>query len=198
MNAIFLVVGLLIVAPWIAVAQDAEPIQAPVTPPYTITGQVIGGYVRDLTEFEDTQNDLDVNRDQFSVAGRFLWRPGNLLSGGLEFGYMNFYSVSNSVGGKAVRSAIPLYLVFSMTAWDRVDFGIGYGIGLLSSNVSGPAGDPVTSSTVSTSYFLSTGYRHPIDARFSLGGEVRYSNFDKLDDQTLSVSAVISYRLFEY
>ena len=179
-------------------AQDEEPINAPEGRPYTFTGQVIGGYVRDLTEFEDTRNDLDVNRNQFSVAGRFLWRPGNLLSGGLEFGYMNFYSVSNDIGGKAVRSVIPMYLVFSMTAWDRVDFGLGYGLGILSSNISGPAGDPVNSSTISTAWFLSTGYRHPINDKLSIGGEARYSNFDKLDDRTLSVSAVISYQLFEY
>jgi len=198
MKKFLFVLGLMACSMVAASAQDGEPISAPETRPYSFTGIIGGGYVRNLTEFEDTQNDLDVNRNQFSVYGRFLWRPGNLLSGGLEFGYMNFYSVSNDRGGKAVRSAIPLYLVFSMTLWDRVDLGIGYGVGLLSSTISGQAGDPVSSSTVSSSYLLSAGYHHPLNEQLSLGGEVRYSNFDKLDDQTLSVNVVLSYLLFEY
>ena len=197
MNRLLMLISLLCMCVPVA-AQDNDSTGASEERSYTFTGQLIGGYVRDLTEFEDTRNDLDVNRNQFSVAARFLWRPGNLLSGGMEIGYMNFYSVSNDSGGKAVRSVVPMYLVFSMTAWDRVDFGLGYGIGILSSDISGRSGDPIVSSTISTAWFLSAGYRHPINDRLSIGGEARYSNFDKLDDRTLSISAVISYQLFEY
>ncbi len=185
-------------APLVMQAQDAEAdVQVIPAQPYAVSGQLIGGYVRDVSAFEDTQNDLSVNRDQFSIAARALWRPGHLLAGGLEFGYMNFYSVSNNNGGKAVRSAIPLYLVFSMTAWDRVDFGLGYGVGLLSSTITG-ANETITSSTVSTSFFFSAGYHHPITDELSIGGEARYTSFDKLDDRTMAISAVIAYRLFEY
>jgi len=184
--------------PLVMWAQDTESnVTIIPAPPYSVTGQLIGGYLRDVSDFEDTQNNLTVNRDQFSIAARALWRPGHLLAGGLEFGYMNFYSVANNNGGKAVRSAIPLYLVFSMTAWERVDFGLGYGVGLLSSTITG-ANETISSSTVSTSFFISAGYRHPITNELSIGGEARYTTFDKLDDRTMAISAVIAYRLFEY
>lgn len=194
-----ILIGVLIVGSLSLSAQTDEVEPRTDARTYSLTGFLIGGYVRDISGLEDTQNDLSINRNQFSVAGRIMWHPGNLLSGGIEGGYMNFYSLKNDEGGLAVRSAVPLYMVFSMTAWDRVDFGLGYGLGILSSTISSETtGNSVVSGTVSTAWFLSAGYRAPISDRFSIGGEVRYSNLDKLDDKTLSASAVLSYRLLDY
>ena len=112
----FILLIVLVATSLSVLAQTDGDVIAPETKLYTVTGFLIGGYVRDISGLEDTQNDLTINRNQFSVAGRVMWHPGNLLSGGLEGGYMNFYSLKNDSGGLAVRSAVPLYMVFSMTA----------------------------------------------------------------------------------
>lgn len=178
------------------IAQD-DSVQSN-TNDYSIRGVLGGGYSRDVSLFEDVANDLTLNRNQFSVFGRFLWQPGNLLSGGFEVSYMNFYSVKSDLGGQAVRTAVPIYMVFQMSAWEQVDFTVGYGIAILSSVITGGTGSTIESSTISTSVYGSAAYRYPLSDKLDIGGEVRYSIFDHLDDKTLAVSILFSYTFSEY
>ena len=181
-----------------AVAQN-ESMETPASneKTYELTAMVGGGYSRDVSSFEDSRNDLSLNRNQFSLFGRVMWRPGNLLSGGLEFGYMNFYSVSNNNGGKAVRNAIPLFLLFSMSPFDGLDVTVGYGFAFMGATVEGNAGS-VSSSTSSTALMAALSYRYPVTDKLQIGGEARFSNFDHLDDRTISISAVVSYLITSY
>ena len=158
-----------------------------------------GGYSRDVSDFSGTTTtDLDLNRNQFSVFARFLWKPGNLLTGGIEVGYMNFYSVTGPMGGKSVRTAVPIYFVFSMSPIERLDLTIGYGFGLLSSVVTGPGIDVIESSTFSNAVLGAASYRVPVSKDLEIGGEVRYTRFDKLGDNAVAVSVILRYALFEY
>jgi hypothetical protein len=164
---------------------------------YTITALVGGGYSRDISQFEASQQGLTLNRNQFSLFGRVLWRPGNLLTGGLEVGTLNFYSVSNSAGARSVRSAIPIYLLFSMSPVRGLDLGFGWGFAFMSSTAEGPNGS-AGSSSFSKAIMTSAVYTYPISTDWRVGGEVRYSYFDHLDDHTFAVSAVVSYVISEY
>jgi hypothetical protein len=45
---------------------------------------------------------------------------------------------------------------------------------------------------------LSGAYLVPLSSEFRLGGEIKYTNMNKYDDQVLAVQLVLAYRLLEW
>ncbi len=180
-----------------AIAQDSVGTNTEIDQKtYTLSGQVVGGYSRDLSDYT-AQHGLTVNRDQFMAYAQLRWLPGNLLTGAVELGYLNLYSVKSEGGGTSVRSAVPLFLVFSMEPLPGLETSLGYGIAFLASTVSGAAGE-ANSSAVSTAVMGSLAYLFPIGQDMQLGAEARFTYMDLYDDKLLGIGAVFRYRLLTY
>lgn len=183
-----------------AMAQDTTLLSlqtaSPVSAPYFVHAQLGGGLNYDLSDFTGRPG-LTVNRNQFFTYAQLRWLPGNLLTGALEVGYLNFYSVTASTGATSVRSAIPISIVFSMMPITNLEIAGGFGLGILSSRVSGAVGQ-----AHSTSYSMLTmgtiTYLIPVYADLSIGLEGRVTYMDFYDDKVLGVGAVIRYKLLQY
>lgn len=164
---------------------------------YLVSTQVGGGYAADLSHYTDEKG-LDVNRNQFYTYAQLRWLPGNLLTGSLEVGYLNFYSVtSEHNNGKSVRSAVPVYLLFGMQPVQGLELQAGFGLGFLSSTVSGGSGQ-ATSSAVSMATIGTISYLFPVADHLKIGAEGRFSYMDLYDDKTLGIGLVVRYQLFTY
>lgn len=164
---------------------------------YTFNATIGGGYSLDVSEFAAPKTGLDINRNQYSLFARLMWQPEHLLSGGIEGGYAVFYSVVAQSRSSAYRSAIPIYLVLSMKVLDGLSATTGFGIGIASSTVFG-SGETINSSSVSFALMGAVQYMKAINDDFSLGGEARYTSMDLYDDELVSLSILLSYKLLEY
>ena len=181
-------------------AQEVEQVEAEGADEkvYYLFVEAGGGYLRDLSRFEYDEPELSINRNQWSMFGRIMWRPGNLLKGGLEFGYNEMYVVEDTeTGGEAVRSSVPLFLVFAMSPFDGINASIGYGVAFMNSKATGPNGE-ANGSIISTAVMGALSYQFPITEDWRVGLEGRYTYMDHLDDHLLSASVLISYTLHTY
>jgi hypothetical protein len=164
---------------------------------YSLNATIGGGYSLDISELAAPTTGLEINRNQYSVFARLMWQPEHLLSGGIEGGYTVFYSVNAQDRGSAYRSAVPFYLVLSMKILDGLSATTGFGVGIASSTVIG-IGETINSSSVSFALMGAIQYLKPISDKFSLGGEARYTSLDLYDDELISLSILITYKLLEY
>lgn len=163
---------------------------------YTISVQASGGYSNDLSSYTG-RSDLTVNRNHYYGYGQVRWLPGNLLTGSIEVGYVRFYSVSGSGGAYSVRNAIPIALTFSMEPFYGFEIAGGFGLGVLSSQVSGTVGT-AHSSSVSMLTSGAITYLVPVGSNVKVGAEARISYMDLYDDKVVGLGLVIRHCLFSY
>jgi len=129
-------------------------------------------------------SDLDMeglNKSGFNGSVRFMWQPEHKLQLGIETGFIQFYSFSQSnvntgefgiTDIKSKLNGVPILLVVSMNIIDRFDISVGSGPYILYSTVDSH-NNKVTSSEINTGFLISGTYLRPLNNSISLGGELK-------------------------
>lgn len=168
---------------------------------YSVNGYLGVGYARFLTDM-DTDG---LNQNGYNAKIRLMWTPEHLLRVGLESGYHYLYSYEATISdaefgttkANSSLTSVPLFFVAAMKVLPSVEI-LG-GIGPTFLNTYFNSYDVETeSSQVSTSYFVAGRYEHPLSESLSIGGEINYYMINKIEDATLSLQFIISYRLLTY
>jgi Outer membrane protein beta-barrel domain len=168
---------------------------------YSLSTEIGVGYSRYFT----TMDYDDLNQNGFSGTVRVMWNPEHLLSLGLESGYQYLYSLDVSdfstefgtTNVKASMYTIPIFIVFSMKVLPNIKLSAGSGVYLLFN--SGEAfGDELSSNQISIGAHMGISYTYPINSSMAIGGELLYSYFSKLQDQTVAVQFVFAYDFLKW
>ena len=152
--------------------------------------------------------DLDaqgLNNSGFNGSFRIMWQPEHLLSLGLETGFIQFYTLSQSnvdtdfgvTDIDTKLNAVPILIVYSMKIIDQFQINLGSGLYMLYSTVDSH-NNKVTSTQVSSGFMLSGSYSYPLNNSVSLGGELKWNYVNKINDGSLSLQFVFKYVLVEY
>jgi len=168
---------------------------------YSLSTELGVGYSRYFT----TMDYDDLNQNGFSGTVRVMWNPEHLLSLGLESGYQYLYSLdvsdfSTEFGNTNVKASmytIPIFIVFSMKVLPNIKLSAGSGVYLLF-NSGELFGDELRSNQVSIGAHMGISYTYPINNSVAIGGELLYSYFSKLQDQTVAIQFLFVYDLFRY
>jgi hypothetical protein len=168
---------------------------------YTLTTEIGVGYSRYFT----TMDYNDLNKNGFSGTVRVMWNPEHLLSIGLETGYQYLYSIDvknyDTEFGKTDFSAsmytVPLFIVFEMKVTPNIKLTAGSGMYLLY-NSGNMFGDEIKSNQISIGLHAGINYTIPINNSVSIGGELLYSYFSKIQDQTVAIQFLFVYNLLEW
>jgi hypothetical protein len=168
---------------------------------YSLSTELGVGYSRYFT----TMDYDDLNQNGFSGTVRVMWNPEHLLSLGLESGYQYLYSLdvsdfSTEFGNTNVKASmytVPIFIVFAMKVLPNIKLTAGTGAYLLFN--SGEAfGDELSSNQISIGAHVGASYTYPINNSMAIGGELLYSYFSKLQDQTVAIQFIFVYDFFRY
>ena len=168
---------------------------------YSISTELGVGYSRYFT----TMDYDELNQNGFSGTVKVMWNPEHLLSIGLETGYQKLYSLDVSdydtefgnTNVSASMYAVPIFIVFAMQVLPNTKLTAGSGVYLLYN--SGEAfGDELNSNQTSIGIHTGISYTYPISGSMAIGGELLYSYFSKLQDQTLAIQFLFVYDFFKY
>jgi len=168
---------------------------------YSLSTEIGVGYSRYFTTIDYD----DLNQNGFSGTVRVMWNPEHLLSLGLESGYQYLYSLdvsdySTEFGNTNVKASmytIPIFIVFSMKVLPNIKLSAGSGVYLLFN--SGEAfGDELSSNQISIGAHMGISYTYPINNSMAVGGELLYSYFSKLQDQTVAIQFVFVYDFLKW
>jgi hypothetical protein len=163
---------------------------------YSLSTEIGVGYSRFFT----TMDYDNLNKNGFSGTIRVMWNPEHLLSLGLESGYQYLYSldvsgISTEFGNTDVKASmysIPIFIVFAMKVLPNIKLSAGAGAYLLYN--SGEAfGDNLSSNQISIGAHVGASYTYPINNSLAIGGELLYSYFSKLQDQTIAIQFLFVY-----
>jgi hypothetical protein len=168
---------------------------------YSLTTEIGLGYSRYFT----TMDYNDLNKNGFSGIVRVMWNPEHLLSIGLESGYQKLYSINwknvesefGTTDFSASMNAVPIFIVFAMKVMPNVKLIAGAGMYLLN-NRGSIFGDALQSSQLSIGAYGGVSYQYPLNESVSLGGELSYSYYSKIQDQTLSIQFLFIYKFLEW
>ena len=168
---------------------------------YSLSTEIGVGYSRYFTTIDYD----DLNQNGFSGTVRVMWNPEHLLSLGLESGYQYLYSLdvsdySTEFGNTNVKASmytIPIFIVFSMKVLPNIKLSAGSGVYLLFN--SGEAfGDELNSNQISIGAHMGISYTYPLNNSMAVGGELLYSYFSKLQDQTVAIQFVFVYDFLKW
>jgi hypothetical protein len=168
---------------------------------YHLNGYAGLGYARFLTDM-----DLDgLNQNGYNFKIRLMWQPEHVLRVGLESGYHHLYSYENSnlntdfgvTDAQASLTAIPILFVAGMEILPNIELLGGIGPTILHSFFES-YGSEAKSSQLSTSYFIAGRYEYPINESLAIGGELNYYQISKIEDATLSLQFILTYRLLSW
>ena len=168
---------------------------------YSLSTEIGVGYSRYFTTIDYD----DLNQNGFSGTVRVMWNPEHLLSIGLETGYQQLYSLdvsnysteSGNTNVKASMYTIPIFIVFSMKVLPNIKLSAGSGVYLLFN--SGEAfGDELSSNQISIGAHMGISYTYPLNNSMAVGGELLYSYFSKLQDQTVAIQFVFVYDFLKW
>lgn len=168
---------------------------------YSLSTELGIGYSRFFT----TMNYEELNKNGFSGTVRIMWNPEHLLSIGLETGYQYIYSYNSEnydtefgpTNISASMYTIPVFIAIAMKIFPNVKISAGSGAYLLYN--SGEAfGDELNSNQISIGAHTGISYTYPLNETMSIGGELLYSYFSKLQDQTVAVQFLFIYDFVRY
>lgn len=168
---------------------------------YSLSTELGVGYSRYFT----TMDYDDLNQNGFSGTVKVMWNPEHLLSIGLETGYQQLYSLDVSdydteFGNTNVSASmytVPIFIVFAMKVLPNVKLTAGSGAYLLFN--SGEAfGDELSSNQISIGAHVGASYTYPINNSMAIGGELLYSYFSKLQDQTVAIQFLFVYDFLKW
>ena len=168
---------------------------------YSLSTELGVGYSRYFT----TMDYDDLNQNGFSGTVKVMWNPEHLLSLGLESGYQYLYSLdvsdfSTEFGNTNVKASmytIPIFIVFAMKILPNVKLSAGSGMYLLF-NSGELFGDELSSNQISIGAHMGISYTYPINNSMAVGGELLYSYFSKLQDQTIALQFVFVYDFLKW
>lgn len=192
---LYIVILLFVVnIPGLIRAQDTDSL-------YTLdiyAGIGYGYYITDM-------NVNDLNKGGINTSIRIMWQPDHLLSIGLQTGYLQFYSLQlqnvETIDGytdvDVSLTAVPIGILFSMRIIDGLNISAGTSLYILNSKAD-THGNEVISSELSTGSVFELTYTRPLNKSIALGGEIRYNFVNKIQDGSLSLQAVLKYKLLEY
>ena len=168
---------------------------------YSLSTEIGVGYSRYFT----TMDYDDLNQNGFSGTVKVMWNPEHLLSIGLETGYQQLYSLDVSdydteFGNTNVSASmytVPIFIVFAMKVLPNIKLSAGSGVYLLFN--SGEAfGDVLNSNQISIGAHVGASYTYPINNSMAIGGELLYSYFSKLQDQTVAIQFLFVYDFLKW
>jgi hypothetical protein len=168
---------------------------------YHLNGYAGFGYARFMTDM-----DLNgLNKNGYNAKIRLMWQPEHLLSVGLESGYHHLYSYDagnretqfGTTDAHASLTATPLFLVAGMKIFPNTELLGGIGPTFLHSYFES-YGSEARSNQISTSYFVAGRYEYPVNESLAIGGELNYYHISKIEDATLSLQFILSYRLLSW
>lgn len=168
---------------------------------YSLTAEAGVGYSRYFTTMDYDK----LNKNGFSGTVRVMWNPEHLLSVGIETGYQYLYSINISnydtefgtTDFSASMYTVPIFLMFSMKITPNLRFNAGTGMYLLF-NSGNMFDDKLESNQISIGGHFGVSYLYPINKKISVGGELLYSYFSKIQDQAVALQFVLTYDLFNY
>ncbi len=168
---------------------------------YSLSTEIGLGYSRFFT----TMDYSDLNKNGFSGTVRVMWNPEHLLSLGLETGYQYLYSIDindystefGTTDFSASMYTIPVFIVFAMKLTPNIKLSAGSGMYLLynSGNI---FGDVLESNQISIGAHAGISYTYPINNSISIGGELLYSYFSKIQDQTVAIQFLFIYDFLKW
>ena len=168
---------------------------------YSLSTEIGVGYSRYFT----TMDYDDLNQNGFSGTVKVMWNPEHLLSIGLETGYQQLYSLDVSdydtefgnTNVSASMHTVPIFIVFAMKVLPNIKLSAGSGVYLLFN--SGEAfGDELNSNQISIGAHMGISYTYPINNSMAVGGELLYSYFSKLQDQTVAIQFLFVYDFLKW
>ena len=168
---------------------------------YSLSTELGVGYSRYFT----TMDYDDLNQNGFSGTVKVMWNPEHLLSIGLETGYQQLYSLDVSdydtefgnTNVSASMHTVPIFIVFAMKIFPNIKLTAGSGAYLLFN--SGEAfGDALSSNQISIGAHTGISYTYPINNSMAIGGELLYSYFSKLQDQTVAIQFLFVYDFLKW
>ncbi|MDZ7624392.1 MAG: hypothetical protein U5J96_08125 [Ignavibacteriaceae bacterium] len=168
---------------------------------YSLSTEIGLGYSRYFT----TMDYDDLNQNGFSGTVKVMWNPEHLLSLGLESGYQYLYSLdvsdfSTEFGNTNVKASmytVPIFIVFAMKVLPNIKLTAGSGVYLLF-NSGELFGDELSSNQISIGAHMGISYTYPITNSMAVGGELLYSYFSKLQDQTIALQFVFVYDFLKW
>jgi hypothetical protein len=168
---------------------------------YSLTTEIGLGYSRYFT----TMDFSNLNKNGFSGTLRVMWNPEHLLSIGFETGYQRLYSIDvndqstefGTTDFSASMTAVPISAVFAMKLSPNIRLLGGSGMYLLFNNGE-IFGDVLESSQISIGMFAGISYSYPITNTITVGGELLYSYYSKIQDQTVALQFLFVYKFLEY
>ena len=170
---------------------------------YSLNAYLGFGYSYDVVSFDYEYGSL--NRGGLQGYLRVMWHPEYLLSGGIEFGYTNVYSIDESniqteFGTTNLKTDVhtyPLLVVFSMPIIPNWEVNIGTGFAFTAVN-NEAFGESSFSSNGASASMISTAYYWPVMKDSRLGGELRFMALPKYDDYLITFSLSFAYKFLEY
>lgn len=168
---------------------------------YSLTSEIGLGYSRYFT----TMDYSDLNKSGFSGTLRIMWNPEHLLSIGLETGYQYLYSIDVSnvqtefgtTNFSASMVSVPIFIAIAMKLTPNIKLIGGSGTYLLF-NSGNLFGDELKSSQISIGAHAGIVYLYPLSNLISIGGELQYSYYSKIQDQTLALQFYFVYKFLEW
>lgn len=159
------------------------------------------GYGFFLTDLETE----GLSSNGFNGYLRIMWQPEHLLRIGIETGFIQFYSMSqsnvNTIAGDtditAKLTGIPIIFVYSMEIIESLEISAGAGTYLLYSTADSH-GNKVTSSEISIGHMVSLTNLKEIQSNIKIGGEVKWNYVNKIRDGNLSTQLVLKYQLTKW
>ena len=165
---------------------------------YSFTSYLGAGYVYNISSFEYEYGSL--NRGGLQANLRVMWKPEYLLSGGLEFGYTNVYSIETDFGETSLKTNLYAYQfmgVFMMPIIENWEVNIGTGVAFTTTKTDAFGLESMSTNGASTS-IISTAYYFPVMKDSRLGGELRFAALPKYGDYTISLLISFAYKFYEY
>ena len=168
---------------------------------YSLSTELGVGYSRYFTTMDYDK----LNKNGFSGTVKVMWNPEHLLSIGLETGYQYLYSFNydgyetefGTTDISASMYTIPVFIIFSMKILPNIKLSAGSGIYLLY-NSGESFGEEISSNQLSIGAHTGISYTYPINNSMAIGGELLYSYFSKLQDQTVAIQFLFVYDFFRY
>jgi len=168
---------------------------------YYLNGYAGFGYARYMTDMDFA----GLNQNGYNFKIRLMWQPEHLLRVGVESGDHHLYSYDESslktefgtTDAHSSLTATPIFFVAAMEILPDIELLGGIGPTILHSYFEA-YGAENRSSQISTSYFIAGRYEYPVNEQLAIGGELNYYNISKIEDATLSLQFILSYRLLSW
>jgi opacity protein-like surface antigen len=153
------------------------------------------GYEWNVSAFPASGDGLD--RTGPAASLRVMWHPQYLLSFGFEAGYTRRFSVkqSGSAAIDATSNAWPFFLVLSMSPARRFLVNLGIGPVISTTTVTALGTDATSYSGARAGFMASAAYLWPVSSKFDAGAEFRFLRAEQFNDDLLSLSLTVAYRL---